>query len=360
MGGKVGLKGTDGKEIIQKARELGATQASPARAVEALQRLLPLKVEFELITYPFDMGEEEAIHCGFEPKVVGRIQQGATSAADTRAAAKEMLSLHVDLILFVGGDGTARDVYESVGKSIPALGVPAGVKIHSGVFGVNPGKAGELAAKFLRGETKLQDAEVMDVDEEAFRIGRLSAKLYGYLRVPYEEELIQSAKGGSSTILDEKMSQQTIADYVVELMEEDWYYVLGPGTTVKAVADRLGATKTLLGVDVVHGGKTVASDVNEEQLLRLIEGRKVKIIVSPIGQQGFIFGRGNQQISPKIIRKVGVENIWVIATRNKLSSIQVGRPFLVDTGEEDVNKMLSGYRRIITGYKEEVVAKVAA
>jgi predicted polyphosphate/ATP-dependent NAD kinase len=359
MGGRVGLKGTDGKENIEKARKLGATPVSPARAIEALQTLQFLKGALELITAPLDMGEEEAMHCGFNPRVVGRIQQGATSAADTRAAAKEMLNLQVQLILFVGGDGTAKDVYESVGQLIPALGVPAGVKIHSGVFGVTPRKAGELAGKFLRGETKLQDAEIMDVDEDAFRMGRVSAKLYGYLRVPYEERLIQSTKDGSSTLLDEKTNQQIIADYVVELMEDDWYYVLGPGTTVKAVADRLGVTKTLLGVDVVSGGKTVASDVNEEQLLALIGGKKAKIIVSPIGRQGFIFGRGNQQISPKVIRRVGVENVCVLATRNKLSSFQVEKALLVDTGDENLNKMLSGYRRVITGYREEVVTKVA-
>lgn len=200
----------------------------------------------------------------------------------------------------------------------------------------------------------------MDVDEEAFRMGRVSAKLYGYLRIPYEEELVQSTKGGSPAILDEKTGQQVIAEYVAELMEDDWYYVLGPGTTVKAIADHLKIVKTLLGVDIIQGGKIVASDVNEEQLLRLIEGKKVKIIVSPIGQQGFIFGRGNQQISPKVIRKVGAENVWIIATRNKLLSIPLGRPLLVDTGDEEVNKMLSGYRRIITGYKEEVVTKVSA
>ncbi len=360
MGGKVGLKGTDGKATVQKARGLGAIEVSPARAVEALRSLLPLRGDFEIVTCPLGMGEDEVRECGFDFKVVSGISPGATSAADTKAAAREMMNMHVELIMFVGGDGTARNVYESVGQSVPVLGVPAGVKIHSGVFGVTSQKAGELAGKFLRGETKLREAEVMDIDEEAFRMGRVSAKLYGYLRVPYEEELIQSTKGESSALLDEKMSQQIIADYVAELMEDEWYYVLGPGTTVKAVADRLTATKTLLGIDVVNRGKTVLSDANEEQLLRVIEGRKVKIVVSPIGRQGFIFGRGNQQISPKVIRKVGVENVWIIATRNKLSSIQGGKTLRLDTGDVDLNEMLSGYRRVITGYKEEIVTKVVA
>jgi predicted polyphosphate/ATP-dependent NAD kinase len=196
----------------------------------------------------------------------------------------------------------------------------------------------------------------MDIYEDAFRRGSISAKLCGYLRVPYEVESAQPTKGGSSRMLDEKESQQILAEYIVELMEDDWYYVLGPGTTMKSIADKPKTTKTLLGVDLVYRGKTIASDLNEQQLLRLIGGKRVKIIVSPIGQQGFIFGTGNQQISPRALRKVGVKNILVLATKNKLSSI---RALLVDTGDDEVDRMFSGYRRIITGYKE-AVAKVAA
>ena len=360
MGGRVGLKGTDGKDTVRKALELGATPISRSRATEVLQGLYSIRDEFDLFTCPFEMGEEEARECGFNSTILGGREHHETSASDTRAACKEMLKTPVDLLLFVGGDGTARDVYESVGQSVPVLGVPSGVKVHSGVFGVTPKKTGQLAAGFLQGHSKLRDAEVMDVDEDAFRQGRLSAKLYGYLVVPYNEELIQLSKGGSSAAPDEKVSQQILADYLAELMEDECFYILGPGTTVKAVADRLGTTKTVLGVDVVHRQKTIASDVNEAQLLQMIEGRRAKIIVSPIGRQGFIFGRGNQQISPNVIRQVGVENVLVISTPNKLASVQTGKPFLVDTGDDEVNLMLSGYRRVITGYREEVVVRVTA
>ena len=360
MGGRVGLKGTDGKDTIRKALELGATPISRSRAMEALQGLYSFRDEFDLFTCPFEMGEGEARECGFNSTILGGRERHETSASDTRAACKEMLKTPVDLLLFVGGDGTARDVYESVGQSVPVLGVPSGVKVHSGVFGVTPKKTGQLATGFLQGHAKLRDAEVMDVDEDAFRQGRLSAKLYGYLLVPYDEDLIQSSKGGSSAAPDEKVSQQILADYVAELMEDECFYILGPGTTVKAVVDRLGTTKTVLGVDVVHKRSTIASDVNEAQLLQMIEGRRAKIIVSPIGRQGFIFGRGNQQISPNVIRQVGVENVLVISTPHKLASVQTGKPFLVDTGDDEVNQMLSGYRRVITGYREEVVVRVTA
>lgn len=358
MGGKVGLKGTDGKEVIERAIELGAIPISPARATKALERLVPIKDKIELITYPFDMGEEEARKCGLAPIIIGTITKGKTTASDTKNATREMLNLKVDLILFAGGDGTARDVFEAVDQQVPVLGIPAGVKIHSGVFAINHKRAGELAANFLQGNAELREAEVMDIDEDDFRRGKISARLYGYLRVPYERRLVQSVKSGSFTTLDEKKSQEVIAEYVIEKMDENSFYILGPGTTVKTISDRLEIEKTLLGVDVISKRKIVGIDLNEKQLLKIVEGKKVKIIVSPIGGQGFIFGRGNQQISPEVIRKVGKDNIIVIATLNKLSSIGLGRPLMVDTGDSEVDKMLSGFIRVITGYNEETILKV--
>lgn len=360
MGGRVGLKGTDGKETFKKALKLGATPISPIRATEALRRVFSIMNEIALVTYPDQMGENEARICGFDPNVIGSVTKGKTTARDTKNAAREMLKLRVDLILFAGGDGTARDICDAIGQEIPALGIPAGVKMHSSVFAINPKKAGELAVEFLRGNTELHEAEVMDIDEDAFRRGRVSARLYGYLSVPLKRSYVQSVKSGSLTRLDEKKNQEAIAEYVLKnMMNDDCYYILGPGTTVKAIADKLRIRKTLLGVDVVNKSKMVAFDLNEERLLKFVEGKKAKIIVSPIGGQGFIFGRGNQPISPEVLRKIGKDNIIIIATLSKLSSIGWGRPLLVDTGDDEVNKMLSGYMRVITGYNEETVLKIA-
>jgi len=305
MGGRVGLKGTDGEETLAKARELGARPVSPARTIETLKEIAKIADQIELVTCPRGMGQEEALSCGFDPTVIDAITKGETSAADTKNAARVMLELQVDLLLFAGGDGTARDICVSIDQNIPALGIPTGVKIHSASFAVNPRRAGELAVKYLQGEAPLREAEVMDVDEKAFRNGRLSAELYGYLKIPYDAELVQSAKSGSFTTPDETASQDLIAQYVVESMTNDCYYVLCPGTAVKAVADRLGIKKTLLGVDLVYKRSLHASDLNEQQLLRFIDQKKVKIVVSPIGRQGFIFGRGNLPISPAVIKKVG-------------------------------------------------------
>ena len=358
MGGRVGLKGTDGRETLNRAKELGAVSTAPGRAVEALVRLAPLKGSIEVVTYPHEMGENEAREAGFEPTVIGDITPGSTTQGDTKAAASEMMGLSVDLILFAGGDGTARDIHTAVDGEVPVLGIPAGVKIQSGVFAINPARAGDIAARYMRGDlTTVRELEVMDIDEEAYRDNRLSARLYGYLRVPYEEALVQGSKeatGGS-----EEIRLEAIASEVVEGMEEDTLYVIGPGTTTRAIAEEMGLEKTLLGVDVVENGGLVASDVNEGALLGLIEGRKVKIIVTVIGGQGFILGRGNQQISPEVIRRVGAENLIIVASPGKLATLK-GRSLLVDTGDPEVDNMLSGYLKVVIGYARRSVYKVRA
>jgi predicted polyphosphate/ATP-dependent NAD kinase len=356
MGGRVGLKGTDGQEILDRAKRMGAVPIAPRRTVEALEQIAPIKDNIDLITYPNEMGEDEAKRFNFAPKVIGSITEGNTTSKDTRDAAREMLGLSVDLILFAGGDGTAKDIFDVIGNKVPALGIPAGVKIHSAVFAVNPRWAGELAVMYLQERgTGIREAEVMDVDEQAFREGRVTARLFGYLKVPYEETMLQAAKAGSPP--DDESATEAIASDFMENVEDDCVYVLGPGTTTRAIAEKLGLKKTLLGVDVLYKRKLLASDVNEKQLLESIQGKKVKIVVSVIGGQGFIFGRGCQQISPDVIRKVGKENILVVATPNKLALLR-GRPLLVDTGDTEVDEMLSGYVRVTTGYRRRAMYMV--
>ncbi len=357
MGGRVGLKGTDGEAILRRAIELGAEPVAPSRAVEMLRYLSPIRGEVELITYPYEMGQNEAIASGFKPTVIGSITLGKTSAHDTEEAVGEMAELGVDLIVFVGGDGTARDICEKVDAVVPVLGVPAGVKVHSSVFAINPKAAAETTLRFIREELQLREAEVMDVDEEAFRMGRLSAKLYGYMMVPYEEHRIQATKVASPLTEDEQEHQTAIAKHIVEEVEAGCLYILGPGTTTRAIAQFMGLEKTLLGVDVAYNGKLIGRDVNEKQLLSLVEGRRSKVVVTPIGGQAYLFGRGNQQISPRVIRAVGKENIIVVATKHKLATLRP-RSLLVDTGDAILDQELRGYMRVVTGYMEETVVRV--
>lgn len=356
MGGKVGLKGTDGQDTLERAIQLGASPVSPKRAVEALRRIAQLGDTIELLTYPNEMGEQEARECSFQPTVIGPISRVHTNSSDTKNAAKEMLRLPVDLLLFAGGDGTARDICEAVDEKVTVLGIPAGVKMHSGVFAINPERAGELAAMYLRGEiTRTHEAEVMDIDEQAFREDRIQARLYGYLRVPLEESYVQSSKAGST--LEDAYASEAIASDFIENMQPDCAYIFGPGTTTRTIVTKMGLRKTLLGVDVIYNGRLLASDVNEKQLLELTQDKKTKIVVTVIGQQGFIFGRGSQQISPDVIRRVGNDNVMIVATPNKLASLR-RKPILVDTGDKDVDETIAGYVQVITGYRTKAVHKV--
>jgi predicted polyphosphate/ATP-dependent NAD kinase len=357
LGGRVGLKGSDGLVIQQRARELGAVPEALDRSAEAMRMLKKSTSDLEkIVTYPGEMGENVAVRCGFSPIIIGDICQGKTTAADTRRAAHEMLTLGVDLILFAGGDGTARDICEAVGDTVPVIGIPAGVKLHSAVFGVNPVRTGELAAQFLRDEIHtLRTAEVMDIDEVAYRQGIVSPRLFGYLRIPYQRRLVQARK--SPNPVSEEATLHAIALDVIDHMDEN-YYIIGPGTTTRPILTNLGLSKTLIGVDVVCGRKLVIADANETSLLELLENHAAKVVVTPIGGQGFIFGRGNQQISPKVLRKIGLDNIIVISTPEKILSLG-GRPLLVDTGDYEIDKALSRHIKIVTGYGERIVYPVS-
>ncbi|RIV26162.1 ATP-NAD kinase [Alicyclobacillaceae bacterium I2511] len=358
MGGRVGLKGSDGVEILERARELGAKPESPLRTTETLKVLTGLRNEVEIVTYPGEMGENEAREAGFEPQVIGTIEEGKTTSLDTIHAAREMADLKVELLLFAGGDGTARNIYDAIGGELPTLGIPAGVKIHSAVYATNPHNAGELVKLVLQGNRiDVHEAEVMDIDEDGFREGRVTAKLYGYLQVPYDKRYVQSLKSGRG--VGEEVALSGIAEHIIEAMEEhvDYLYIIGPGTTTRTILEKLGVQNTLLGVDVLCNKQVVANDVTETQLLNLLENKKAKIVITVIGGQGYIFGRGNQQISPRVIKKIGVDNIMIIATKNKVISLK-GNPFLVDTGDSETNKKLSGYVRVTTGYHEQMIYRV--
>ena len=354
IGGRVGLKGSDGEKIVKEAIALGAKPVAPLKAIDALKKLLPLKENISLITYPHEMGEDEAKEAGFNPSVIGKIISGRTTAEDTIRAVLKMSERGVDLILLVGGDGTMRDAISVVGAMTPLLGVPAGVKLHSAVFANTPEAAGEVAARFLSEGLPVREAEVMDIDEGAYRENRLVAEVKGYARVPYEPTMMQTTKAGSAGY--ELADQKAIARWVFELMEPRRIYVLGPGTTTRSIAEELGIyDSTLLGVDLIQDYKLLAKDVNEEQILRAIKGRPAVIIVSPIGKQGFILGRGNQQLSPEVIRRVGKENLWVVATPQKLGLTPTLK---VDTGDGDLDEEFKGYMRVMTGHRQSRMVKV--
>ena len=355
MGGAVGLKGTDGAEILRQAFHLGAKPVAPQRAESFLSELRAAGLSIRLVVGAGSMGESEAKSSGFLHTILGK-QKKDTTAEDTKEIADKMKDVGVDILVFCGGDGTARDILKEVYMKFPVLGVPTGVKMHSAVFAVSPQAAARVTARFLSDELPLREAEVMDVDEKAFREGRLSAELYGYLLVPYEPHLIQENKLASPMTESELRNQAAIAIYVIETMQPDVLYIVGPGTTTRTIADLMDAKKTLLGVDLLCNKRIIAQDVNEKQILQAIHGKPVQIIVTPVGGQGFVFGRGNQQISPKVIRRVGLDNIIVVATESKMRSL---RGLKVDTGDPELDAAIREHKlRVVADYKTEYFVRV--
>jgi predicted polyphosphate/ATP-dependent NAD kinase len=353
IGGRVGLKGSDGVDIQNLAIARGAQPKSHLRAAQALEILRPWQELIELVTPPKIMGEKVACQCGFTPRVIGKLASGPTCAEDSRRFAQEMLNLPVDLLLFTGGDGTARDIYTVVGMSIPVLGIPAGVKIHSAVFATNPHSAGEIISDILRGERiELRESEVVDLDEETYRTGIITTRLMGYLRVPFRPHRLQNRK--IPTPATESARLEAIAADVVESMQPRWLYVLGPGTTTRAITDRLGFPKTLVGVDVYNEGVIAwMSAIPTAGFVGInLPGSSLRL------SAGFIFGRGNQPINPRVIQMVGRENIRVVCLSEKLNALR-GEPLLVDTGDPEVDNTLAGSMHVVVGYREKVMYRVS-
>ncbi len=370
MGGSVGLKGTDGREILDHAIQLGAIPRAPQRARDFVDKLLSIHARARFLTPGGDMGASvlRAVYPPLDIEALdgygGRPDAGTTGEDTARFVAA--VKGKVDIIAFAGGDGTARDVLDGMargsGEPCPAIGVPAGVKIHSGVFGVTPAHAALVVLKFLAGEIGLGDGEVMDIDEEAFRRGRVEAKLYGYLRIPQEPAFMQGSKQGSPTGLSDDENKDRLAEHVAASMEPGTCYIVGPGSTTKPILDKLGLEKTLLGVDAVLDGKLVGTDLNEAGILALIkrvnsEGKQVKLVITVIGAQGFLFGRGNLQFSPDVIRAIGLDNIVIVLTRAKLASIPGGK-MKNDTRDAALDAEMHGLYRVLVDEGEYKIVKL--
>ncbi|OFC70987.1 ATP-NAD kinase family protein [Alteromonas confluentis] len=355
IGGALALKGSDGKEIREQALSAGAEKLAGAKMARALKLVEPLAEHVQVVTAAGEMGEDICQQAGLHTTVVFTPENPQTEAEDTEAAVNAMLASGIDLLLFAGGDGTARNVCGIAQQRVPVLGVPAGCKIHSGVYAVTPVAAGEVVAMMVRGELVSEtDAEVRDIDEDAFRNGKVLAKHFGEMRVPDALTYVQAVKMGGKE--SDELVLEDIAAEVSEMMDDEpeTYFVMGSGSTVAYIMERLGLNNTLLGVDIVKGGALVASDVTASQLLSLTEGKPVKLVITVIGGQGHIFGRGNQQLSPAFLRKISKENMLICATKTKLQSLE-GRPLRLDTGDGELDSSLAGYFSVITGYRDKVL-----
>jgi len=356
LGGSVALKGSDGVAML--ALEKGAVAKAGIRTQNAFSVLQGLKDQIQVVTCPGDMGQSVMQAIGWPYQLIEGLNQdasqGVSSAQDTMEAAASLKQQGVDLLLFAGGDGTARDICSVVEDAFPVLGIPAGVKIHSGVYGVTPQAAGEVVRMLVSGElVDLKAQDVKDIDEDAFRDNQVRAKLFGEMLVPEAGHFVQSVKQGGMELED--LVLEDMAAYLSAEMEDDILYLVGSGKTTLFLMDYLQLDNTLLGVDAVLNGQLVGSDLSEQQILKLLaEHEHSKIIVSVIGGQGHVFGRGNQQLSSDVIKKVGRENIMILCTKSKLTDL-AGRPLLVDTGDMDLDRDLAGHIEIITGFQDKVL-----
>jgi len=354
MGGKVGLKGTDGK--LDAAIKLGAENISYGRSklfFNGLNDKTISNVHWLICGGPMGMGtlkDKMSYDVVYSP-------QERTSSLDTREACRKFLCEGCDLIVFCGGDGTARDVFSVIGDKIPMLGIPSGVKMLSGVFAINPSAAAELIELYIGDEASVKDAEIVDLDEEQYRLDRFAFKIFGIAKTIFEGNYIQSSKVLLKGAEEDEIKKD-ISRTIIEDMGDDTLYLLGAGSTLRTIGEDMGIDKTLLGIDAVKGKKLVSKDLNETGLLELLKHHeKVKLIISPIGAQGFIVGRGNLQITPEVIKKIGLDNILIVSTPAKLKTIQ---HLLVDSGDADLDDMFNEkrYLPVIIGYRTSTIKNI--
>jgi predicted polyphosphate/ATP-dependent NAD kinase len=361
VGGPLGLKGSDGSALVSQSLEQGAQLRAGRRTLEALKVAETLFEQITVCCPSGSMGADVISELGVSMHIVGSHKpKGLTqiTAEDTMLAAQSLKQQDVDLVMFAGGDGTARDIFTALGSDVLVLGIPAGVKMHSGVYAVSPQAAGEILVRMITGQlVDVGLGEVRDIDEQAFRQNVVRTEFYGELLVPSQGQFLQQVKSSGREV--EALVLADIAADIVESMDDEYLYLIGPGSTPRAIMEQLGLDNTLLGVDAVVAGKCVGYDLNEQEIISLIDRHSgpVNIVVTAIGGQGHIFGRGNQQFSPLVINAVGIDNIIIVATKTKISALE-GRPLLVDTNDPELDAALTAYRKVITGYHDAIVYPV--
>lgn len=356
MGGAVGLKGTDGNAVLRQARLLGAQPMASMRASRSLAVAAASAPDIEIVSAAGPMGAESVAAAGLNCEAIA--PNSSISAKETTRVAGIMAGSGVDMIVFAGGDGTARDVLDAVGLTIPILGIPCGVKMHSGVFAVTPQAAGRLIADLTSAaSTRIgyRKVEIMDIDEDSLRQGRISARLFGYARAPYLRNLLQRAK--STPPLSDEGILAALGHEIAETFDPETFYLIGPGTTAKKPMEALGLEGALLGVDIVRKGQLVAADVSGDEANRIIGDRPFHIVIGVTGGQGFVFGRGNQQIGADMIRKAWPDAVTILASPNKLAALGHNQ-LQVDTGDPELDNQIEGYVRVRTAPGRSTLMRV--
>lgn len=358
VGGPAAWKGSDASAVQQAASQGSLKLTAPARADTFLKALKPVWPRLEVLTVPGAMGEEacRAVQLGYQ--LIDYTPANPSRYQDTEQAVSRLVAARVDLLVFIGGDGTARDVCRVVGENQVALGVPAGVKMHSGVYAVNPQAAAEVVKQMVAGElVSVDEREVRDIDEAAFRQGIVKSCYFGAMQVPDAVRYVQQVKQGGREV--EALVLEDIAADMAESLDEETLYIFGPGSTTHEVLQSLQWPSTLLGIDVFRQGQRLKADASADDLQALMAAHEgpVALFVTAIGGQGHIVGRGNQQLTPALLHRIGRDNVQVLATKTKLQNLQ-GRPLLMDSGDSELDEAWSGYIRVLTGYHDAVLYPV--
>ncbi|CAH0992714.1 hypothetical protein SIN8267_02847 [Sinobacterium norvegicum] len=359
LGGSVALKGSDGSAARQQAYALGAESKIASRLAIVLNQLNDYRQQIQFISFDGLLGADYLSAAGWDCQIIGDSKHAETTAEDTEVAAAALECAGVDLLLFAGGDGTARNIVNAVSDQQPVLGLPCGVKMHSGVFAISPLAAATVITQLLDGSlVSVAMQEVRDINEDDLRAGRIQSKYYGELLVPDEVRYIQSTKVSGREV--EELVVADIAAEVVESMDDDILYIIGPGTTPAEIMHQLSLDNTLLGFDVVFQHNSVVSDATEQQLLTAIEQHhgEVKVVITATGGQGHLIGRGNQQLSAAVLQQLDRASLIIVATKTKLEELE-GRPLRVDSSDVDLDSALAGYYQVVTGYRDYVMYQVA-
>ena len=355
LGGKLGFKGSDGR--AKEARKAGAQDRAGPRMTLCLDRFAELLnsslnragISPTLLAWDGRMGGDWITN---DYTSLGETPD-STSADDTNSLVSQLIEHDVDVILYAGGDGTTRDIVNTLGEvKIPLIGVPGGVKMHSGCFATTPNAAAEVLFSFVIGDLMSSITEVMDLDEEIYLTGQWKVRMYGEALTPASPRFMQGAKQQVERSSEAEIIEG-LASHINELIINDpeLMVVWGSGGTLRLIGELIGQELTLLGIDIQYQNK-VYNDLNEQELIKILSthsGNKL-LLLSPMGGQGFLIGRGNLQLSPEVLRIIGIESILGVATPGKLTGLSNVR---IDTGEESLDnefkqrkfvKMLQGYR----------------
>jgi|TARA_B100000959_G_scaffold108906_1_gene114816 predicted polyphosphate/ATP-dependent NAD kinase len=367
LGGRLGLKGSDGQAEL--ARSKGAEDRSGPRLASMLGHFSRIhrteSSQIEWITSTGRMGTEW-IPVELEIGTISEVHQspGKTSASDTQDAVARLLENGIDLLVYSGGDGTTRDIVSSLSESktpeLPVIGVPSGVKMHSGCFASSPKAAAEVLSAWIQGDLLVSSTEVLDLDEELYRKGKWVVRLYAEAFSPNSPRWMQGSKELIQTESEEEIIIGLSNHIEESIVDEGHLVIWGSGGTLREIGGNIGFELTTLGIDATIGSEKVGTDLAESGIIEILDSHDgpVTLLLSPMGGQGFLIGRGNLQLSPSVLSSIGIDNIMGVVTPAKLLTVRALR---IETGDDSLDQEFASkrYMKVLQGYRTTRILPVS-